>query len=153
MDQIYKLVFTNQELNSSLWKVVVFAQRCSDSHLHNTPVPSLEPGPTLVDMVTTGFGPVVTISTRVGPGSRLPCAEYGDSWWLFVLRAMESYRYQWPSPKTRHRAGAGCHFRCWWRLLGSELKTSIQQRTIWPVTLELGENDALHDQASGHNYA
>ena len=29
---------------------------------------SLEPGPTLVDMVTTGFG---TISTRVGPGSRL----------------------------------------------------------------------------------
>ena len=32
---------------------------------------SLEPGPTLVDMVTTGFGPVVTISTRVGPGSRL----------------------------------------------------------------------------------
>ena len=33
---------------------------------------SLEPGPTLVDMVTTGFAnPVVTISTRVGPGSRL----------------------------------------------------------------------------------
>ena len=35
-------------------------------------VASLEPGPTLVDMVTTGFpNPVVTISTRVGPGSRL----------------------------------------------------------------------------------
>ena len=32
---------------------------------------SLEPGPTLVDMVTTGPNPVVTISTRVGPGSRL----------------------------------------------------------------------------------
>ena len=33
--------------------------------------PGLEPGPTLVDMVTTGFpNPVVTISTRVGPGSR-----------------------------------------------------------------------------------
>ena len=32
----------------------------------------LEPGPTLVDMVTTGNpNPVVTISTRVGPGSRL----------------------------------------------------------------------------------
>ena len=36
-------------------------------------IPSLKPGPTLVDMVTTGFpNPVVTISTRVGPGSRLP---------------------------------------------------------------------------------
>ena len=47
---------------------------------------SLEPGPTLVDMVTTGF--VVTISARVGPGSRL-----GH-----------------PSPKTSKSTKAMCFF-------------------------------------------
>ena len=59
--------------------------------LFSTVAPSLEPGPTLVDMVTTGFAGKSyrhhIISTRVGPGSRLRGTviegEISWRWWNF----------------------------------------------------------------------